>query len=81
MATTGRPPKRQETKTFTVAVPMNLYEYLDYLARHSFIGSDVGEVASYILINQGRLFVETKFHDLKAPKDAPSVLPEPEKED
>lgn len=45
----GRPPKRQETATFEVTVPVTLYNALVHLATHTTFGVTENLVAAYIL--------------------------------
>jgi len=45
----GRPPKRQETETFEVTVPVALYSALVHLATHTSYGATENMVAAYIL--------------------------------
>jgi hypothetical protein len=45
----GRPPKRQETETFEVTVPVTLYNALVHLAEHTTFGVTENLVAAYIL--------------------------------
>jgi hypothetical protein len=45
----GRPPKRQDTETFEVTVPVSIYEILGLLATHTTYGATENAVAAYIL--------------------------------
>lgn len=77
---TGRPSKKQDIKTFQVAVPINLYLYLEFLARNSFVGGDAAEVASFILITEARRMAQENFHDLRVPRDTTGDAPDDEAE-
>jgi hypothetical protein len=45
----GRPPKRQDTETFEVTVPVSLHRALVHLATHTPFGATENAVAAYIL--------------------------------
>ncbi len=45
----GRPPKEGESETIKLTVPKPLYGHLLTLARTSYAGASVQEVASYLL--------------------------------
>jgi hypothetical protein len=45
----GRPPKRQETQTFEVTVPLAVYDALVHLATHGPQGFTENTVAAYLL--------------------------------
>jgi len=70
----ARPKNKSETKSFTVSVPIRLYDYLTHLARHSVLGASESEVSSYLLTQQVMEMLKTGFHDLKVPSSsAPAV--------
>jgi hypothetical protein len=64
----GRPPKEGDVESFYLTVPKPLYEYLRFLARDTYAGADVGEVASHLL--------KLKIAELGAKLDVPKNTPE-----
>jgi hypothetical protein len=63
----ARPKNKSETKSFTVSVPIRLYDYLTHLARHSVLGASESDVATYLITQQVMEMLKTGFHDLKFP--------------
>ena len=65
----GRKPNESDTLSFRVSLPKKLHGYLQFLARHSFIGANVGEVATYMITQQSLRMMQDKFHELEPPAD------------
>lgn len=62
----GRPPHDGESESFYLTVPKAVHAYLLHLARDSYAGSSVGEVAGYLL--------KIKLAELGAKLDVPDKL-------
>jgi len=67
MAGRGRRANKGEMKSFSVSIPLKLYEYLGYLAAHNGIGGSESEVASYFLRAKLIELAQAKFHELELP--------------
>jgi hypothetical protein len=63
----GRPPKRQETETFEVTVPISLYNALVHLATHTMFGATENAVAAYILSKEIERMQKANEFGLKMP--------------
>jgi hypothetical protein len=64
----GRPPKEGDVASFYLTIPKPLYDYLQFLARNTYAGADIGEVASHLL----KLKVAELGAKLEVPKKPPS---------
>jgi hypothetical protein len=64
----GRPPKEGDVESFYLTVPKPLHDYLRFLARNTYAGADIGEVASHLL----KLKVAELGAKLDVPKKTPS---------
>lgn len=63
----GRRPKEGESESFNLTVPKPLHRYLEHLARTSYVGASVGEVAAHLL--------KLKVSELGAKLEVPPTLP------
>lgn len=63
----GRPPKRQETETFEVTVPVALYDALVHLATSTSYGATENAVAAYILAKEIERMQKASEFGLKMP--------------
>jgi hypothetical protein len=63
----GRPPKRQETETFEVTVPVALCSALVHLATHTSFGATENAVAAYILTKEIERMQKSGEFGLKMP--------------
>jgi hypothetical protein len=63
----GRPPKRQDTETFEVTVPVTLHKALVHLATHTTFGATENAVAAYILGKEIERMQRDKEFGLKMP--------------
>ncbi|RWO48242.1 MAG: hypothetical protein EOS12_08735 [Mesorhizobium sp.] len=71
----GRKRNEADTTAFRVSVPKKLHDYLQLLARNSFIGANVGEVAAYMITQQSLLMMREKFHELDVPAGGSAPQP------
>jgi len=63
----ARPPKRQETETFEVTVPVALHRALVHLATHTAFGATENAVAAYILGKEVERMQKAEEFGLKMP--------------
>lgn len=63
----GRPPKRQETETIEVTVPLALHGALVHLATHTTFGATENAVAAYILAKEVERMQKAGEFGLKMP--------------
>jgi hypothetical protein len=64
----GRPPKEGDVASLYLTIPKPLYDYLRFLARNTYAGADIGEVASHLL----KLKVAELGAKLEVPKKTPT---------
>lgn len=64
----ARPKHKSETKSFEITVPMRLYRYLSYLAKHSAIGTSENAIASYIVVKETQAMLKDGVHKIKVPQ-------------
>ena len=69
MADRGPPTKLGETKSFQMTVPLPLYEYLEWLARHSVYGPTAKEAAVKLLTERINHMIESEYHNNRVPND------------
>jgi len=63
-----RPKNRSSSKSITVTLPDQTYNYLVYLAENGALGVSEADVASYLLIKEVDTLLTIGYHDIKPPK-------------
>lgn len=60
----------EKKKPLQLQLPKAQYEYLTYLAKHSFLGTRETEVAAFILTEALKKMISERFHETQFPRDS-----------